>query len=98
MGLNGTVKIGSRNLTNVYLHLREINLDPARDVVEVQVDTYDTEQAWKDNLAILSTERIAINTAAIRGVAFTSAYALVKAAVSGSTDLNANPDPTVIPE
>ena len=94
MGLNGTVKIGSRDLTNVYLHLREINLDPASDVVSVQVDTYDTEQAWKDNLAILSTERVAIDTAAIRGVAFTSAYALIKAAVSGSTDLNDNPDPT----
>ena len=62
MGLSATVAIGSRNLTNVYLHLREINLS--------------------------------IDTAAIRGVAFTSAYALIKAAVSGSTDLNANPDPT----
>tara|TARA_R110000787_G_scaffold37412_4_gene95036 strand:+ start:8122 stop:8409 length:288 start_codon:yes stop_codon:yes gene_type:complete len=91
MGLSATVAIGSRNLTNVYLHLREINLDPASDVVEVQVDTYDTEQAWKDNLAILSTERVSIDTAAIRGVAFTSAYALIKAAVSGSTDLNENP-------
>ena len=94
MGLNATVAIGSRNLTNVYLHLREINLDPASDVVSVQVDTYDTEQAFKDGLASLSTERVAINTAAIRGVAFTAAYALVKAAVSGSTDLNDNPDPT----
>jgi hypothetical protein len=91
MGLNATVAIGSRDLTNVYLHLREINLDAASDVVSVQLDTYDTEQAFKDELASLSTERIVINTAAIRGVAFTSAYALIKAAVSGSTDLNANP-------
>ena len=91
MGLNATIRIGSRDLTNVYLHLREVNLDPASDVVSVQLDTYDTEQAFKDELAILSTERIAINTASIRNVAFTSAYALIKAAVSGSTDLNNNP-------
>jgi hypothetical protein len=95
MGLNAKVKIGSRDLKNIYLHLREINLDPVSDVVSAQVDTYDTEQAFKDGLAILSTERIAINTAAIRGVAFTSAYALIKAAIKGSTNLNKNPAKSV---
>jgi len=96
MGLNATVAVGSRNLTNVYLHLREINLDAASDVVSVQLDTYDTEQAFKDELDSLSTERILINVAALRGVAFTSAYALIKAAVSGATDLNDNPARTVV--